>query len=160
MSTNVFADAGYAADDATIMAIRSDLAMRIAEYLERSPLNQVAAARQLGVPQPTISKIVNGRIENLSIELLLRMLVRANVPIVIQSGSAVKDAGAYVGVGKSLATVGMAATPSTQMPYPIRPEDFRFVSVGQPGGTDNEPHRDVPWKFVSLSSKASGRVSE
>jgi predicted XRE-type DNA-binding protein len=117
MGTNVFADAGYAADDATIMAIRSDLAMRIAEFLERSPLNQVAAARRLEVPQPTISKIVNGRIDSLSIELLIRMLVRADVPIVIQTGSTVKDAGAYVAVGKSLATSGTAATSSA--PYSV-----------------------------------------
>jgi predicted XRE-type DNA-binding protein len=147
MGTNVFVDAGYAADDATVMAIRSDLAMRIAEFLERSRLNQVAAARQLGVPQPTISKIVNGRIENLSIELLIRMLVRASVPVVIQTGSTSEQAGAYVSVGESLAAVGIAAVTWTAQVF--RPQDFLFVGSGAHGPATPPTPR---WRLAGQSS--------
>jgi predicted XRE-type DNA-binding protein len=128
MGTNIFLDAGYRPDDATVMAVRSDLATQIAEFLKRGQLNQVAAARLLNVPQPTISKIVNGRVQSLSIELLLRMLVRANVPVVIQTGSNVQDAGAYVAVGRPLAdaTASAKVRPTSYIIY----GDFQWQSPG------------------------------
>jgi len=47
---------------ATVMALRLDVAHQIARRVKHLGANQVAAARQLGIPQPTLSKIVNGRV--------------------------------------------------------------------------------------------------
>ena len=47
----------------------------------RAGLNQVTAAKRFAVPQPTLSKIVNGRVADLSLELLIRIAVRAGLPL-------------------------------------------------------------------------------
>jgi transcriptional regulator with XRE-family HTH domain len=56
----------------------------------------MALAKQLGVPQPTLSKIMNGRVSDLSIELLIRITVRAGLPITLQIGHVPEEAGAFV----------------------------------------------------------------
>jgi predicted XRE-type DNA-binding protein len=50
------------ADDATIHALRSDLALQIARHVSRSGESQVRESKRLRIPQPTLSKILNGRI--------------------------------------------------------------------------------------------------
>jgi predicted XRE-type DNA-binding protein len=83
-------------DLATIAALRSDLALQIARSVARTRESQVAAAARLGIPQPTLSKIVNGRVSELSLELLIRIAVRAELPIVLQTGRDPSEAGVFV----------------------------------------------------------------
>jgi predicted XRE-type DNA-binding protein len=83
-------------EDLTIHALRSDLALQIAREVERSAQTQVAAAKRLAVPQPTLSKIRHGRVEDLSLELLLRIAARAGLPVVLQTGREPAEAGVYV----------------------------------------------------------------
>ena len=83
-------------DDATIHALRGDVALQIARFLQRQQLTQAAAAKLLRVPQPTLSKIVNGRVTDLSLELLLRIAVRAGLYLVLQTGAVPEEAGAFV----------------------------------------------------------------
>jgi predicted XRE-type DNA-binding protein len=85
-----------ASDVATIQALRGDLALQISRCLRRRGLSQVAAAKLLDIPQPTLSKICNGRVDELSLELLVRIAVRAGLPVVMQTGDAPEEAGAYV----------------------------------------------------------------
>jgi len=86
----------YAPDIATIQALRSDVALQISRSLRLRELSQVEAARLLDIPQPTLSKIVNGRVSDLSLELLIRIAVRAGLPVVMQTGNVPEEAGAYV----------------------------------------------------------------
>ena len=81
---------------ATIQALRSDLALQIARFVERQGHSQVEAARRLAIPQPTVSKIMNGRVSELSLELLIRVAVRAGLPVVMQTGRAPEEAGVFV----------------------------------------------------------------
>jgi len=83
-------------DFETVHALRSDVALQIARYVERLGISQLAAAKQLEVPQPTLSKIVNGRTSDLSLELLLRIAVRAGLRITLQTGLIPQEAGAFV----------------------------------------------------------------
>lgn len=83
-------------DVATIQALRRDLALQIARFVARSGLSQVAAARSLDVPQPTLSKIANGKVADLSLELLIRVAVRAKLPLVMQTGKDPSEAGVFV----------------------------------------------------------------
>jgi predicted XRE-type DNA-binding protein len=83
-------------DKATIQILRSDLALQISRVARRMGETQAAAAARLGVPQPTLSKIINGRVYDLSIEFLLRVAVRANLPIAMQTGRNSKEAGVFV----------------------------------------------------------------
>jgi hypothetical protein len=64
-----------------------------------SPASMVAAARDLRVPQPTVSKIMNGRVSELSLELLIRIAVRAGLHLVLQTGNGPSEAGAFVDGG-------------------------------------------------------------
>ena len=84
------------ADVATIQALRVDVAAQVARHLVRSGVSQSAAARQLGIPQPTLSKIVNGHVTDLSIELLLRVAVRAGLPVTLMTGRIPQEAGAFL----------------------------------------------------------------
>jgi predicted XRE-type DNA-binding protein len=88
-------------DFETVHALRSDVALQIARYTERLGISQLAAAKQLDVPQPTLSKIVNGHTSDLSLELLLRIAVRAGLRIALQIGRIPQEAGAFVSPGRS-----------------------------------------------------------
>lgn len=83
-------------DEATIQSLRRDIALQVSRVARRLGDTQVTAARRLGVPQPTLSKIINGRVSDLSIELLLRVAVRAGLAITLQTGRDAKEAGAFV----------------------------------------------------------------
>src|SRR5262245_16239518 len=83
-------------DIATVQALRADLALQIARCLTRRQLTQVAAARPFDIPQPTLSRIVNGRVADLSLELLIRIAVRAGLPVVMQIGDVPEEAGAHL----------------------------------------------------------------
>jgi predicted XRE-type DNA-binding protein len=93
-------------DTATIQALRSDVALQIARFLQRQELSQAAAAKSLGVPQPTLSKIANGRVADLSLELLLRIAVRAGLHLVLQIGAAPEEAGAFLSSSMPAARTG------------------------------------------------------
>ena len=66
MSRNPFLDLGFSPEDAAALHIRSQLAAALELHIQRKGRTQVTAARELKVPLPTISKIVNGNIEKLS----------------------------------------------------------------------------------------------
>ena len=86
MSRNPFLDLGFPREEATAMHIRSQLAVLLEQHIERKGWSQTAAARALKVPQPTISKIVNGNIDKLSIDFLVKLMVRAGLPVEIAGG--------------------------------------------------------------------------
>ncbi|HKQ12326.1 MAG TPA: XRE family transcriptional regulator [Steroidobacteraceae bacterium] len=96
-------------DLSTIQALRGDVALQISRFLARQQLSQAAAAKQLRIPQPTISKIVNGRVAELSLELLIRIAVRAGLQLVLQTGAVPEEAGAFLSGAVSNARQG---TPS------------------------------------------------
>ena len=69
---NVFADLGLSEPDAALA--RARLAEAIDDTIERRNLTQAEAAELMQVGQPTVSKIVNGRLDGFSQERLLRYL--------------------------------------------------------------------------------------
>ena len=89
MSRNPFLDLGFPPEEAAALHIRSQLAAALEHHIDRKGWSQTEAARALRVPQPTISKIVNGNIEKLSIEFLIKLMVRADLPVGISGGRAV-----------------------------------------------------------------------
>lgn len=93
MSRNPFLDLGFPPEEAIALHIRAQLAATLEHHIERKGWSQTAAARALKVPQPTISKIVNGNTEKLSIEFLIKLMVRAGVPVEVKGGR--------ISVGKS-----------------------------------------------------------
>src|SRR5215467_8010017 len=82
-------------DSVAIQRLRSDVALQLARYTHRMRVTQITAAKQLGLPQPTLSKIINGRVSDVSLELLVRVAVRAGLPITLQTGHVPQEAGAF-----------------------------------------------------------------
>jgi predicted XRE-type DNA-binding protein len=71
-SGNVFADLGFV-EPAEELA-KAQLASLIGQVIRRRRLTQAAAATLMGVDQPKVSALLNGRIANFSSERLMRLL--------------------------------------------------------------------------------------
>ncbi len=71
-SGNVFKDLGL--KDSEELLAKAKLASRIIDVIEARKLTQVAAAKILAVDQPKVSLIYRGRLEDFSIERLMRFL--------------------------------------------------------------------------------------
>lgn len=79
-----------------IQSLRRDIALQVSRVARRPGETQSVAARRLSIPQPTLSKIINGRVSDLSIEFLLRIALRAGLAITLQTGRDAEEAGAFV----------------------------------------------------------------
>lgn len=81
---NIFADLGYA--DAETHLLKAGLVNQIQKIITASKLTQTAAAKQLGISQPDISRLLNGQFRDVSVERLMRLLTRlgCDVDIVIR----------------------------------------------------------------------------
>ena len=82
---NVFADLGYENPDEAIL--KGQLVDKIGSIIDGRGLTQLEAARILGVDQPKVSALMNGRMSNFSVEQLLRFLAALgeDVEIVVKT---------------------------------------------------------------------------
>jgi len=82
-SGNVFADLGL--PDADEMLIKSKLVSKIAEIIEARGWTQMQAAQIVGLPQPKLSRMLNGQFRGISQAKMLECLARLgrNIQIVI-----------------------------------------------------------------------------
>jgi predicted XRE-type DNA-binding protein len=71
-SGNVFADMGL--PEAEEELTKAQLASHIRQVIRRRRLTQVAAASLMGIDQPKVSALLNGRLANFSSERLMRLL--------------------------------------------------------------------------------------
>ena len=71
-SGNVFADLGFAEPDVELS--KAQLASHSRQIIKRRRLTQVAAASLMGIDQPKVSALLNGRLANFSSERLMRLL--------------------------------------------------------------------------------------
>lgn len=80
-SGNVFADLGF--EDAEGMQLRAHLTQQIYSIIKQLELTQTKAAEILGLAQPDVSALMNGKFVNFSVDRLLKLLVRLNQDIEI-----------------------------------------------------------------------------
>ena len=74
-SGNVFADMGFTPAAAAELTVKSMLIMTIGDTIkERSNLTQQEAAQLCGTDQPTLSKVLRGRMESVTIDKLAAWL--------------------------------------------------------------------------------------
>ena len=71
---NVFADLGF--PDADAHLLKAQLMSRVQDILRDRKLNQTEAARIMGVSQPDLSRMMKGRFRDISVERIMRMLVK------------------------------------------------------------------------------------
>src|SRR5580704_9617892 len=80
-SGNVFADLGL--PEAEEELTKAQLASHIRQVIKRQRLTQVAAAALMGIDQPKVSALLNGRLANFSSERLMRLLTALGQDVVI-----------------------------------------------------------------------------
>jgi predicted XRE-type DNA-binding protein len=80
---NVFADLGFAPDEAQNLKVRAQLMDEIRRLVERRDLTQVQAGALLGVSQPRVSDLLRGKIGLFTIDALVNMLAHAAVHVSI-----------------------------------------------------------------------------
>lgn len=92
-SGNVFADLGFAEPEEELT--KAELASHIRQVIRRRRLTQVAAAALMGIDQPKVSALLNGRLANFSTDRLMRLLTALgqDVEIVVKERSSSLDKG-------------------------------------------------------------------
>ena len=80
-SGNVFADLGVPQPEEELA--KAQLASRIRQVIRQSRLTQAAAAALMGIDQPKVSALLNGRLTSFSSERLMRLLTRLGQDIEI-----------------------------------------------------------------------------
>ena len=73
-SGNVFADLGFSPEVAAELAVKSSLIMAINDTIKQRRLTQQEAARLCGTDQPTLSKVLRGRMESITLDRLAAWL--------------------------------------------------------------------------------------
>jgi len=86
-SGNVFADLGLAEPGEELA--KAQLASLIGQVIKKRRLTQAAAAALMGVDQPKVSALLNGRIANFSSERLMRLLTALgrDIDIIVRRSS-------------------------------------------------------------------------
>jgi predicted XRE-type DNA-binding protein len=78
-SGNVFIDLGFDPAEAEIMKLRAEVMIRMEQLLKAKGWTQAEAAKRLGVTQPRISRLVKGKWEDFSLDMLLVLAARAGL---------------------------------------------------------------------------------
>jgi predicted XRE-type DNA-binding protein len=98
-SGNVFADLNI--PDAEQYLAKSQLAVRIFKIIKARRLTQTAAAKVLGIPQPKVSALLNGRLDGFSTERLFRFLNALGCDVTISVSRPKPRANGHVQVAAS-----------------------------------------------------------
>lgn len=83
-SGNVFRDLGLKSPEELLA--KAKLAASIVQILEQRQLSQTQAAKLLGIDQPKVSQLYRGRLDDFSIERLMRFLtaLHRDIRIVVE----------------------------------------------------------------------------
>ncbi|TFL09980.1 XRE family transcriptional regulator [Pusillimonas caeni] len=78
-SGNVFADLGFGTVEAEVMKMRTEVMIRTAQRLKEQGWTQAESARRLGITQPRVSRLMKGKVEDFSLDMLLTLAARAGL---------------------------------------------------------------------------------
>ena len=76
-SGNVFLDLGFPPDEATILAMRSQLMCQLEILIRDKQWTQAEAAQVLGISQSRVSDLIRGKFEKFSLDMLITLATRA-----------------------------------------------------------------------------------
>lgn len=96
---NIFADLCMPEPESHLL--KAQLVARLASVLKDQGLTQADAAQRVSVSQPDISRLLRGQFRDISVERLLRMLMRLGcaVDIVVHPASGGGEPAAPISVG-------------------------------------------------------------
>ena len=92
-SDNVFRDLGFPEDEARNLALRSEIMIRIEEFVEQSGLTQARAAARLGLTQPRLNALLKGKIDQFSLDALVNAATRAGLHVELRVTSPKRTSG-------------------------------------------------------------------
>jgi predicted XRE-type DNA-binding protein len=78
---SIFDDLGLSETESENLKIRAGLMRAIEKYIVDHGLTQAAAAKLMGVYQPRISDLLQGKIDKFTIDMLVNMLSKAHVSV-------------------------------------------------------------------------------
>ncbi len=82
-SGNVFADMGFSPAEAEELTAKTTLILAMKDIIAERALTQKAAAKVCGTDQPTLSKVLHGRMESVTIDRLAAWLTNLGQDIEI-----------------------------------------------------------------------------
>ncbi|MDP2826131.1 MAG: XRE family transcriptional regulator [Sulfuritalea sp.] len=85
-SGNVFADLGFAAEEAQNLQLRSQAMMAVESWYKAGGLTQARAAQALGITQPRLNQLLKGKIGEFSLDALVNMATRAGMRVGLTIG--------------------------------------------------------------------------
>lgn len=83
-SDNIFRDLGFDEAESINLLARSELMMAIEKTIKDRKLTQTKAATILGVGQPRLSDLYNGKIERFTIDMLMKWLAKLGKQVTIK----------------------------------------------------------------------------
>ena len=83
-SGNIFEDIGFDAPTAARLSHKADLVGVLHRAQHERDLSQSAFSRLVGIPQPRLSKLYNGKLDGMSTDKLLDAVARVGAHIVIR----------------------------------------------------------------------------
>jgi predicted XRE-type DNA-binding protein len=97
-SGNIFVDLGFGPEDAEELTAKSTLILALKTVMAERALTQKQAAKACGTDQPTLSKVLHGRMESVTIDRLAHWLVALgqDVEITIQPAPSTRHARLHV----------------------------------------------------------------
>jgi len=107
-SGNIFIDLGFSEEEAAELSIKACLFRKLQEILKESKQSQADLAKQLGVKQPHVSEILNGKMSGFSTERIAKYLLRLNYDICLEAHPA--PAGSKTGRVVEIKSQHLAAT--------------------------------------------------
>jgi predicted XRE-type DNA-binding protein len=84
-ASSVFSDLGFSPAASKELRRKSELLLQVQNFVKRHGLTQAKAAVVLGISQPRVSQLVNGRLSQFSLDELVRLGVRAGLNVTIKA---------------------------------------------------------------------------
>ncbi len=78
-SGNVFLDLSFDPAEAEVMKLRSEVMIWTAQHFKEQGWTQAEAARHLGITQPRVSRLIKGKVEDFSLDMLLTLATRVGL---------------------------------------------------------------------------------
>jgi predicted XRE-type DNA-binding protein len=91
MSKNVFQDLGFSEEEAAGLKLKSYLFMALQEAIRNSSKTQKEIAEAIGADQPKVSKILNGKFNEFSIERITEYMQKLGYDIHVSTMPAPKE---------------------------------------------------------------------
>lgn|GEM_PF-473706 len=78
-SDNIFVDLGFSPEQAEVMKLRALVMIEIEQYLKAQGWTQAEAARRLKITQPRVCRLLKGKWEDFSLDMLLTLAARVGL---------------------------------------------------------------------------------